>query len=212
MSEATSHPVVAAFDFDRTLTTRDTVLPFMRSVAGTAGLVRILTRNFTRILSLVARRERNRLKELMCREVFRARPVEEVHQRALTFATLVMDRMMRHDTVARMRWHQAQGDVVVLVSASLSPYLEIVGDLLEVDAVVCTELEVADGLYTGALSGPNCRGTEKWTRLSAWMDDAGLGNSSVAYAYGDSAGDRQMLKNSQRPVWVNRREVAACPS
>ena len=85
------------------------------------------------------------------------------------------------------------------------------GDLLEVDAVICTELEQVDGLYTGALIGRNCRRAEKRERLQAWLAEAGLPESSVVYAYGDSAGDTELLAMAQHAVWVGRVEVSPCP-
>ena len=211
MSDASISPVVAAFDFDRTLTTRDTVFPFMVRVAGVRSMVSIGARNVLRIGSLVVRRDRDGLKELMCREVFRTKRVEDVEHLAVSFSSFVLERFMRSDTVRRLRWHQEQGDVTVVVSASLGTYLHVVGDLLEVDAVICTELEQIDGLYTGALIGRNCRRSEKHERLLEWLADAGLPQSSIMFAYGDSAGDTELLSVAQHAVWVDRTEVSPCP-
>jgi phosphoserine phosphatase len=46
------------------------------------------------------------------------------------------------------------------------------GDLLEVDAVLCTRLQAEDGVYTGELQGKNCRGEEKVARLFDWCASA----------------------------------------
>ena len=67
------------------------------------------------------------------------------------------DSWLRADTVSRLRWHQRMGHRIVLVSASLSPYLRPLGRRLGVDAVLCAEPlragdEFADGL-DGALDG-----------------------------------------------------------
>ena len=48
-------PVVAAFDVDRTVTTRDCVVPFLRRVAGTFPFAARMTLASARILPAVAR-------------------------------------------------------------------------------------------------------------------------------------------------------------
>jgi HAD superfamily hydrolase (TIGR01490 family) len=118
---------------------------------------------------------------------------------------------MRDDVVKRLRWHQSQGHVVVLVSASLSPYLEPLGDLLEVDAVLCTELESDGNVFTGNIRGANCRGAEKVRRLQSWCDSSGIPVSSVRYAYGDSSGDTEMLASVENPNYVKKIELEMVP-
>ena len=111
----------------------------------------------------------------------------------------------------RLRWHQAQGHVVILVSASLSPYLEPLGDLLEVDAVLCTELETDGETFTGSILGANCRGPEKVRRIQSWCDSARIPMSSVRYAYGDSGGDTEMLAFVENPNYVKKIELEMVP-
>ena len=66
---------------------------------------------------------------------------------------------------------------------------------LGLDEVEAVELVVdADGLLTGAMIGPNCRGPEKVVRLDGWLAGAGLDRSSIElWAYGDSTGDDELL-------------------
>ena len=98
---------------------------------------------------------------------------------------------LRQDTVHRLSWHRAAGHRIVLVSASLRPYLVPLGLHLGVDAVLCCEIEIgADGVATGRIDGVNCRGPEKVRRLWQWMTEQGLVDRAEVWAYGDSAGDR----------------------
>jgi phosphatidylglycerophosphatase C len=119
---------------------------------------------------------------------------------------------MRDDVSQRLRWHQEQGHVVVLVSASLQPYLDVLGDLLEVDAVLCTKLQSQDGVYTGELLGKNCRREEKVVRLHEWCTAANLPIDAVKYAYGDSSGDYQMLLSVENGLLVKSIEVSRVPA
>ena len=202
-------PVVAAFDFDGTLTVRDCVVPFLVSVGRGRFLRRVITRA-PAIVKLVAGRDRDALKALFVSAALEGESVERVETLGAAFAGRVSGSWMRKDVAERLRWHQDQGHVVVLVSASLSPYLLPLGDLLEVDAVLCTEPEEVNGTYTGSLRGANCRGAEKVARLRAWASDAGIaGEEWLQYAYGDSAGDAAMLAAAMNGTDVSKVEVMA---
>jgi phosphatidylglycerophosphatase C len=65
---------------------------------------------------------------------------------------------------------------------------------------------VHEGIATGNLDGPNCRGPEKVTRLHEWLGDRSTVN---VVAYGDSAGDREMLADADEAHWVTRDGTAA---
>jgi len=195
---------VAAFDVDDTLTVRDCVVPFMRSVAGTGRLMKVMLSNVGETIQNVRRRDRDALKAKFVSGVFSGRQAREIESLGIQFASKVADGWLRSDVAARMRWHQEQGHVVILVSASLGSYLHPLGDLLEVDAVLCTELEEVDGILTGKLEGKNCRGEEKASRIQKWCEGAGIDVEDLVYAYGDSSGDVQMLELFALGRWVNK--------
>jgi phosphatidylglycerophosphatase C len=203
---------VVLFDVDKTLTVRDCVIPFLRRVSGTRQLLFGVLRSSRAILRACAKRDRNALKEQFARIVFTGKSVDEVDALGIAFAAKIANKWIRPDVADRFRWHQDQGHVVVLVSASFAPYLEPFGDLVEADAVLCAELEAIDGVYTGELSRPNCRGEEKVNRVRAWLAEAGLPDGSVLYAYGDSSGDAAMLDFAQTGVWVTRNELEPEPA
>jgi phosphatidylglycerophosphatase C len=194
-----TRPVVAAFDVDGTLTTRDCVAPFLRRVAGYRLPIALL-RHPARLARALLRRDVDAVKALACASV-RGLEASVLAREGEAFARHVHEAWLRSDTVARLERHRALGHGVVLVSASLDPYLTPLGALLGVDGVVCTRLEVgADGLATGALEVANCRGPEKERRLRAWLEDQGLADAEL-WAYGDSTGDAELLRmadHSQR--------------
>ena len=205
------HPTVVAFDVDRTLTVRDCVVPFMRRVAGPVGFGAAMVGGGLARAGAVARRERDVLKAEFIRRVFAGRQVDEVAALGVDFAAEVSRSWMRTDVATRLRWHQDQDHVVLLVSASLDPYLEPLGDLLEVDAVLCTTLESVDGTYTGSLVGGNCRAEEKVARIASWCLEAGVPIDALEWAYGDSGGDVAMLTAASTGVLVGRHEISGAP-
>ncbi len=194
-------PTVAAFDVDGTITTRDCVVPFMRRIAGAHRIVPRLGVRPDRLVPVIARRDRDRLKALAAAAAFRGRRYDDLCAAGAAFAEMVHERWLRTDTLEVLQRHLADGDRTVLVSASFEVYLRPLAALLGVDDVLATRLDVRDGIVTGALDGPNCRGPEKVVRLHEWLDD----RSSVRLvAYGDSAGDREMLADADVAHWVTR--------
>jgi phosphatidylglycerophosphatase C len=194
-------PVVAAFDVDGTLTTRDCVTPFLRRAAGTRLWTTLLRHPVALGASLV-HRDRDRLKELAC-SALRGRYAAELDRLGSSFAREVASGWLRDDTTARLRRHRELGHKVILASASLEAYLVPLGQLLDVDGVVCTVLERApDGMLTGRLVGANCRGAEKARRVRDWLEGAGL-SDAVLWAYGDSDSDTELLSEAEHGIRVD---------
>jgi phosphatidylglycerophosphatase C len=193
--------VVAAFDVDGTLTTGDCVTPFLRRAAG-RQLWTTLLRHPLALVTSAARRDRDRLKELAC-SALRGIEATEIEHLGEAFAREVGAGRLRDDTVARLRRHRELGHTVILASASLDPYLVPLGSSLGVDAVVCTVLERGrDGRLTGRLVGENCRGAEKARRVRDWLRANDLADAEL-WAYGDSAGDDELLALADHPLRVD---------
>jgi phosphatidylglycerophosphatase C len=195
---------VAAFDVDGTITRRDCVVPFMRRVAGARRIVpRLAARPRILVPSLI-RRDRDALKALAAAASFRGMEGHRLAALGAEFAQHVHASWLRPDTMDTLTGHLTAGDRVVLVSASFEVYLQPLAELLGVDHVLATRLEHRNGVYTGALDGPNCRGAEKVRRLHDWLDDGEVGGRSNIrlVAYGDSAGDRELLADADEARWV----------
>ena len=202
-------PVVAAFDVDGTLTTRDCVTPFLYRTVRVRAAIALLRRPVA-VARAIVRRDRDSLKATVCK-AFAGMDAKAVEARGVTFAEEIEKRWLRPDTFARLRQHRELGHAVVLVSASLDPYLVPFGSSIGAAGVVCTELERdPHGVLTGKLAGPNCRGPEKVRRLEKWLAASGLADA-VVWAYGDSAGDDALLARADHPIRVGRRCVSAKP-
>jgi phosphatidylglycerophosphatase C len=200
--------VVAAFDFDGTLTRRDTLLPFLVEVVGRARVARALASDAARLSAMtVGRADRDAAKAALVARLLTGMDHNDLTERGRVFAARVVDRDLRDATIARLHWHANEGHELVIVSASLDVYLHEVAQRLGVGAVLCTTLEVADGRVTGALQGGNCRGPEKAARLVRHLEPAGDGGVRTVklWAYGDSGGDRELLAMADHPVRVTRR-------
>jgi len=190
---------VAAFDFDGTITRRDSTVAFCLA---TVPAPRLAAAAVTRAPALAGYGlrlvPRDRVKESLLTALFRGVEDRELRRRASSWALEALPAMVRPQALARLRWHRSQGHRVVLASASLEMLLEPWAETAGVDDVLATRLEVRDGRLTGRLDGPNCYGPEKVVRLRALLGDL---DAVELHAYGDSRGDRELLAVAQHPVY-----------
>lgn len=207
-------PVVAAFDVDGTLTVRDCVRPFLERVGGRRSIATALARRPIETARGALRHDRDALKDVVVGGVYRGRSVAAVAAAGREFAHAVAERMLRDDTLGRLRWHQRMGHRTVFVSASLASYLEPLALRLGVERALCTDVATDHQhdhtVYADRLAGPNCRAQEKLVRLRRWLDDEGIEEAEI-WAYGDSRGDRELLAAAHHPIWVRGVTLAATP-
>ena len=197
--EAAARPVVAAFDFDGTLTWRDTLLPFLRRLLGLPTLLWVLFICSPWLAGYALRLVSNhRAKAVLLKAALADRPVAEVERCARAFVQNDLPQQWRPWGLQQLVQHQQAGHRCVLVTASTSLYMHLVGASLGVDAVLCTEMEVVDGRYTGRLATANCHGEEKVRRLQAWLAAEYGTAQPVLHAYGDTKGDLPMLQLAQQ--------------
>lgn len=196
VSEAAAQTVVAAFDFDGTLTWRDTLLPFLHRLLGTPTLLRVLFICSPWLVAYALHLTSNhRAKAVLLQASLAGRTQAEVQRFAQAFVREYLPLQWRPWALRQLVQHQRAGHRCIIVSASTSLYMHLVGESLGVDAVLCTEMEVADGRYTGRMATANCHGEEKVRRLQAWLaTEYGDTAAPELHAYGDTRGDLPLLR------------------
>ena len=197
--KASQIPVVAVFDFDGTLTKRDSFLPFLQIVVGRWrfywGLLLMSPVLAGYALKLIPNWQ---AKEALLTYFLKGLTEAKLQQLGQRFATQKLSKLLRPEALERLRWHQEQDHQTLLLSASLEAYLFPWAQIMEFDGVIGTKLEVQNGRLTGRICGKNCYGSEKVQRLIALMGD--LGNYCI-YAYGDSRGDLELLGVANYPYY-----------
>ena len=198
---------VAAFDFDGTLSRRDTLVPFLAQASGrsrfAAAVGRLGISGARRDVDL---RDRDGVKEQLLRELFAGRDEQELRHLGTRYARDLLSDQLRPEVLSRLEDHRRAGHEVLFVSASLVYYLEPLAELLGVHAVLAVEPAQRDGRLTGELVRPNVRAEQKALRLREWLDVPADGpvEGVRIYGYGNSSGDHALLSMSDHAYWLGR--------
>jgi HAD superfamily hydrolase (TIGR01490 family) len=178
------------FDFDGTITTSDTMFLFtrfavgdVRFLAGMGLLAAPLALHKAGLMSAQA------AKEIFISHFFRGMEQSEFDRLGKTFAETRIPAFIRPAAADAIRDHKRTNSRIVVVSASAQNWMKhwALNEGLE---VLATRLEVADGKITGKITGCNCNGDEKVTRIREHIN---LSDFTEIVAYGDTKGDLPML-------------------
>lgn len=188
---ARNKTAIAFFDFDGTLTKNDSLLKFIRFVEGDVkffiGLVMLAPVLTLYTLKLVSN---NYAKQKLLAYFFKGCSQEKFAQVASEYSLNHINKILRPAAMPKVKWHLDQGHKVVVVSASIDAWLRPWCEQEGLD-LLATELEIAGGKVTGNFLTPNCYGEEKVKRIQAAYN---LADYTEIYAYGDTSGDKPMLK------------------
>lgn len=189
------------FDFDGTLTTRDTILPlgFLLARAGSRKYTKVMLLMFYLALLKLRAITNHKFKERFCSLLLKDRPEDEVANLAVTFASHYIPKVSNAPVVDLLIKHARSGDQVYLVSSNFGFALSPLKKIWPVSGVVSTEAECVGGRYTGRILGRSCDGKEKLDRVLGLF---GQKEVRGATAYGDSRSDRYLLGFVTRAVWV----------
>jgi phosphatidylglycerophosphatase C len=187
---------IVAFDFDGTLTIRDSFTEFLRWRTGRGGWALGLVKLAPAVATYARDRDRGRIKAASVREFLRGVPRAELEAEAERFADGIWSRFMRPDALKVWDAWGERGAHRVIVTASPETTVAPFARRLGADALLGTPLVFdADDRVTGAFASPNCRGEEKVRRLRAVYGD----DVRLAAAYGDTSGDTEMLAIADQP-------------
>lgn len=188
---------LALFDFDGTLTTKDSLDEFLKySVGNKRYLLNML--KFIPSFTLWKLRiiNNSRAKERLFEIFFKGMDEALFRIKAKSFSMYRLDSIIDEQRMKILQQHQESNTRVVIVSASMRCWLEPWCQKNDIE-LLSTELKFEDGKYSGKFSTPNCHGEEKARRIKEHLN---LEEYETIYAYGDSSGDKQMLAMAHYPI------------
>lgn len=192
---------LALFDFDGTLTTRETfpdfldhAVPRWRLRLGKVLLAPLVLGYRLGLVSGVV------IRAVIVWFGFRGVDSATVAARGRDFAQTVLPGLLRVEAMSRLRWHLGRGDTVVLVSGGLEAYLR---PWCEAQGIACLGSVLAEhgGRLTGGYDGAQCVRAEKARRVRAAYD---LSLFEHVHAYGDTPEDHDLLALADTRIYRGR--------
>ena len=181
---------LVAFDFDGTLTCRDSFRDFLTWRAGGARFALEMARLAPAFAVYAQRRDRGRLKQAIIERFLAGMTQDELAAEAARYAAERSMALFRPDALACWKRWQAQDARLVTVTATPEIIVQPFALGLGAWRLIGTRLRFgADGRLASGFEGPNCRGPEKVARLRAEFGE----DVQLEAAYGDSDGDTDML-------------------
>jgi HAD superfamily hydrolase (TIGR01490 family) len=181
---------IAFFDFDGTLTKKDSLIDFIIYTNGYARFLFGLTiLSPYLLLYKLGLYNNQRAKEKVLTFFLKDLPKQKFDNLASNYGYKRLPLIINNNTLDKLLWHKNQGHHVVIVTASFKEWIKPWSDKFEVD-VISSELEFNDDIITGKIFNKNCYGIEKVNKIKKNYD---LNIFKFIYAYGDSKGDEELF-------------------
>lgn len=185
------------FDFDGTITTKDTFALFLRYYAGfLPWLLKIIQLLPVFASYKLGQIDRHRVKAAVIARFFKGQSEQDVENRAAQYAAEVIPPLIRPAAQSCFDSKKADIESLYICSASIAPYLRHWAEAqgLPTRHVLAVELEANDGVLTGNIKGYNVWGENKVRRIyDAFRSD----KVQIKEAYGDTRGDRELLNAAE---------------
>ena len=114
----------------------------------------------------------------------------------------IIKETIRPEILETIREHREKKAAVILLSSATTPICQPVTRFMELDDMICTQLESENGILTGHTNGKLVYGLEKKVRMLAFCQEKGY-DPREAWYYGDSHTDRWVMEAVGFPVAVS---------
>ncbi len=191
---------IVFFDFDKTITNIDTLLPFAIFLTKKRRKLKGFIPVVNSLVLLRARKISNtQFKEDFVFWLLKDEAVDAIHRYAEEFLDLYMHRFINLNIFTILKEHLYRKDEVCIVSANFTFFLAALKRSWNLADIVATEADILNGAFTGRIRGKACHGKEKLLRV---IDRFGEERVRNATAYGDSRADLFLLNYVERGMLV----------
>ena len=188
---------IAIFDFDGTLIKGDSLWPFLGYAAGwqqtLMTMAEAVTHNYIdhwkNPNTSTSNDSRTQIKTYLLEGLLVDTPVE-----ALKPSIEKLYKWLKWNQKIRQALldHHGKGDHIVIASGGLDLYLPYLLKDTPHDALICTEMQVVNGIITGQMASGNCVRQRKADLVATYL--ATHGPFADSWGYGNQPHDLSMLK------------------
>lgn len=125
--------------------------------------------------------------------------LDQLHQE---FMRNYIEPMMLEKAWQLLQDHRAQGDYLLIITATNGFVTRPIATRLGVDDIIATDPEIVDGKYTGKFIGVPSFQQGKVIRLQDWIKEKNF-SLDDAFFYSDSINDLPLLEQVANPVAVD---------
>lgn len=181
------------FDFDGTLTYKDTMFMYLKFYDSTKYRVQFLKHVPLFILLKLKLAEAEKVKKSFIGSILKGQTQEKIETKSKQFFELHYPRIVRENALDFIQNIDRNNTQSLLVTASLDIWVKPFAKELNMQ-LVSTRAEFKNGVFTGNFIGKNCNGKEKLVRIKEEINDS---KYDKIIAFGDTSGDKPMLR------WAN---------
>lgn len=177
------------FDFDGTITKKDTMFLFLNFVNPSKYRIQFLLHIPLFILLKLGLADAEKVKKSFVSSLLKGKSEKKLKASAQQFFDLHHESIMRQTAVDFIHNIDHELTDSYIVSASLDIWVQPFADYYKL-TLISTKAEFVNGYFTGDFSTPNCNGIEKVNRIKEELQGKKFDKK---IAFGDTEGDRAML-------------------
>ena len=181
---------LALFDFDGTITRKDSLLEFLKFSSGKLRFILVMGFFSPLIFYHVFINKTGEIAKMMVLSfLFKGTSLDELNKIGKDFTQLVIPGILLPKAIEEINLLKREGYRIIVISASLDIWLKPWTDSMGIE-LLCTQMDFKEGKFTGKFATPNCNKEEKVNRITALLT---LKDYHPINAYGNSKGDKPML-------------------
>lgn len=190
---------IAVFDFDGTITKKDSLLEFIKFSKGKFQFYLGFMLFSPLLIAMKLKLYPNwKVKQQVFSFFYKGDSINQFNNWALNFIPR-LEEILRPEAIVALDSHKKKGNHIVIVSASIENWIKPWSEKVGINDLLATKIEInEEGIITGKFLSKNCYGPEKVVRLlEAYPDRINY----ILIAYGDSLGDKELLDLSDEPFY-----------
>jgi HAD superfamily hydrolase (TIGR01490 family) len=190
------------FDFDGTLTEKDSLNEFLKYAVGLqVYFFKLLLFSPVFILYKLKVIKNNIAKEILLSLFFKNWKEKKFKKIARKFSLEEINKILNQDIYTKLINYKNENNRIIVASASLECWLKPWCDKQGID-LLSTRLKFKEGFFTGKLLTKNCYGKEKVNRINQYVNILEFDEIIV---YGNSSGDKEMFNISNISYMITKR-------
>ncbi len=178
------------FDFDGTLTYKDTMFMYLKFYDATRFRLQFLKHVPLFVLLKLRLAETEKVKKSFIGSILKGQTQEKIEKKSRQFFEAHYPKIVRENALDFIKNIDRENTQSLLVTASLDIWARPFADAFNMK-LLATKAEFKNGIFTGNFIGKNCNGNEKLARIQTEIKDK---KYDKIIAFGDTSGDKPMLK------------------